>query len=136
MALKKIKSYWDAPGIVMSLPSESDKINFIIKACCDHFNIPIEDVLKKNRKREIVECRHHIAYFVRANLNITLQKIAELFTFNDVPMNHASIIHSIKFINNLTQTDRSFNFRFVILEKEINQKFKIWESQKAYQKAS
>lgn len=49
------------------------------------------DVFTKNRKREIIEARAMCYYFLRENMNMPYQEIADVFD-----KNHASVIHAVK----------------------------------------
>jgi chromosomal replication initiator protein len=73
----------------------------LIRLVFNYFNIPIEMMKSKSRKREIIICRQFSSYFLRQEFNrLSLQKIADYFD-----QHHSSIVHSIKQINDLVEYD-------------------------------
>lgn len=73
----------------------------LIRLVFNYFNIPIEMMKSKSRKREIIVARQFASYFLRQEFNrLSLQKIADYFD-----QHHSSIVHSIKQINNLIEFD-------------------------------
>jgi len=69
-------------------------LNFF-KEYCEKVDITIEELFLKSRKRDLVEKRMVLSYVLRKSLGMTYQDIGK-----SLEKNHASIIHSIKTIEN------------------------------------
>lgn len=72
--------------------------NEINKIALEFFNI--ENIFEKTRKRELVEMKWHFYYFLRNEMNLTLQSVGELFG-----VHHATVLHGIG------------NFKYIVDEK-------------------
>lgn len=59
----------------------------IVQVVCDYTGIPLERLQKKNRKREIVDTKKLISFFLRKLTPLSFNSIAEIFD-----MEHTSII--------------------------------------------
>lgn len=66
--------------------------------------IPIEDFNLKTRKRDIVEARQVAMYLAKARTKESLAKIGLAIGKKD----HATVLHAIKTVSNLIETDRAF----------------------------
>jgi len=76
---------------------------FIIKIVFDYFGIPYEIRDTKSRKREIVQARQLAMYHLRKQTKLSLSQIGKMFG-----KGHCDVIHSIKTVNNLSETDRCY----------------------------
>lgn len=86
-------------------------------------NIPqvtIEAFRSKSRKREIVKRRQLAMYFCRRKTALSLSQIGSKLSGHD----HATVLHAIKEMQNLTQTDPKFRESFNKLEDRINFRMK------------
>lgn len=86
-------------------------------------NIPqitIEAFQSKSRKREIVKRRQLAMYFCRRKTSLSLEQIGLKLASKD----HATVLHAIKEIHNLVQTDFKFRESFNKLEARINFRMK------------
>jgi chromosomal replication initiator protein len=90
-------------------------IDFIQKIVCDFFNIPIDMMNSKTRKREIVQARQLSMYFSKKLTNNSLSTIGMHCGKKD----HATVLHACRAISNLIETDKSFRTQVDDLEKKI-----------------
>ena len=79
-------------------------IDYIQKVVCDYFDIPIETMKSKTRKREIVQCRQLAMYFSKQMTKNSLAMIGKHCGNKD----HATVLHACKTVNNLADTDKRF----------------------------
>ena len=79
-------------------------IDYIQKVICDYFDIPIEIMKSKTRKREIVQCRQLAMYFAKQLTKNSLAMIGKHCGNKD----HATVLHACKTVNNLADTDKRF----------------------------
>ena len=79
-------------------------IDYIQKIVCDYFDIPIETMKSKTRKREIVQCRQLAMYFSKQMTKNSLAMIGKHCGNKD----HATVLHACKTVNNLADTDKRF----------------------------
>ena len=90
-------------------------IDFIQKVVCDYFNIPIETMKSKTRKREIVQCRQLAMYFSKQMTKSSLAMIGKHCGNKD----HATVLHACKTVNNLADTDKRFKGFISDIEKKL-----------------
>lgn len=90
-------------------------IDFIQKVICDYFDIPIEIMKSKTRKREIVQCRQLAMYFSKQMTKSSLAMIGKHCGNKD----HATVLHACKTVNNLADTDKQFKGYISDIEKKL-----------------
>lgn len=71
-------------------------IDYILEMVADHFNVPINEILSKSRKGEIVYARHICIYLCRDLTNSSLEEIGGKIGNRD----HTTAMHSVKKIQN------------------------------------
>lgn len=91
-------------------------IEYIQKVVCDYFNLPIELLKSKTRKREVVQARQIAMYFAKQMTKSSLASIGAHTGGKD----HATVLHACKTVNNLIETDKRFRGYIVDLEKKIS----------------
>jgi len=89
-----------------------DKIQNIV---CDHFSLPLETLLSKSRKREIVQARQIAMYLAKFHTRESLQNIGRKIGDRD----HATVLHACKTVSNLMDTDKSFKAGLKELELKL-----------------
>lgn len=102
----------------MKLTREQRK-DVIIKECCKLYNVSFDDINIKLRKRELVLVRQVIMYMLKSFTNMTLHDIGGVFT-----KDHATVLHGIRTINNLIETDRVILEKMAVLRFIIETKLK------------
>ena len=90
-------------------------IDYIQKVVCDYFDIPIETMKSKTRKREIVQCRQLAMFFSKQLTKNSLAMIGKHCGNKD----HATVLHACKTVNNLADTDKRFKGYVSDIEKRL-----------------
>lgn len=91
-------------------------IDYIQKVVCDYFDLPIELLKSKTRKREIVQARQIAMYFAKKMTKSSLANIGLHCGGKD----HATVLHACRTVNNLQETDRLFKKYLEDLEKKLS----------------
>ncbi len=90
-------------------------IEYISKVVCDYFNIPVDSLQAKTRKREIVQARQITMYFSKNMTKYSLASIGAQVGNKD----HATVLHACKTVNNLKETDKNFRVYVDDIEKKL-----------------
>lgn len=90
-------------------------IDYIQKVVCDYFDMPIELLKSKTRKREIVQARQLAMYFSKQLTKNSLASIGAQCGNKD----HATVLHACRTINNLGETDKRFRTYIDELRKKL-----------------
>jgi chromosomal replication initiator protein len=91
-------------------------IDYIQKIVCDHFNMGIDLLKSKTRKREVVQARQLAMYFSKAFTKSSLSIIGSMCGGKD----HATVLHACRTVNNLIDTDKKFKMHVQELQKKIS----------------
>lgn len=91
-------------------------IDFIQKVVCDYFDLPIELLKSKTRKREVVQARQIAMYFSKTMTKSSLANIGMHCGGKD----HATVLHACRTVNNLMETDKRFRSYIDDLGKKIS----------------
>ena len=97
--------------------SHEVSIDYIQKVVCDYFNLPLEVLKSKTRKREVVQARQIAMYFAKSLTKSSLSTIG----INCGGKDHATVLHACRTVNNLMDTDK----RFKNYIEELNNKISI-----------
>lgn len=90
-------------------------IEYISKVVCDYFNLPVDSLQAKTRKREIVQARQLTMYFSKSMTKFSLASIGAQVGNKD----HATVLHACKTVNNLKETDKNFRIYVEEIEKKL-----------------
>jgi chromosomal replication initiator protein len=90
-------------------------IDHIQKTICEYFDIPLEQINSKTRKRNIVQARQLAMYFSKKHTNSSLATIGLHCGNKD----HATVLHACRTVNNLSETDKQFRSYVDELERKI-----------------
>lgn len=74
----------------------------IKKALLNYYPIPWETIIKRSRKRELVQLRMRFMYFLRFRGKMTYVAIGDIFA-----MDHTSVIHGVNTIKHQIEIDRT-----------------------------
>ncbi|MFW5793217.1 MAG: chromosomal replication initiator protein DnaA [Bacteroidota bacterium] len=88
---------------VRSTPKEIT-IEYIQKVVSNYFNIPMDKINSKTRKREIVQARQLAMFFSKSFTKSSLAAIGSKLGNKD----HATVLHACKTVKNLSDTDKNF----------------------------
>jgi chromosomal replication initiator protein len=91
-------------------------IDYIQKVVCDYFDLPIELLKSKTRKREIVQARQIAMFFAKKMTKSSLANIGAHCGGKD----HATVLHACRTVNNLQETDKHFRKYLEDLEKKLS----------------
>lgn len=90
-------------------------IDFIQKIVCDYFNLPIDTINSKTRKRDVVQARQLAMYFSKKHTKSSLATIGLHCGNKD----HATVLHACRTVTNLIETDKQFRVYVEDIEKKI-----------------
>jgi chromosomal replication initiator protein len=95
--------------------SREVSIDFIQKSVCDYFDVPVDSLKEKTRKRQIVQARQLSMYLAKQFTKNSLKVIGRHFGGRD----HSTVIHSCYAIQNLIDTDQKFKDSVSEIQKKI-----------------
>jgi chromosomal replication initiator protein len=107
-----------AKEVIKNFVSQINKeitVGFIQKLVADHFDVPVEKLQGKTRKRQVVIARQLSMYLAKNLTDKSLKAIGENFGGRD----HSTVIYSCKTVQDLMETDAIFNDTVSELEKKI-----------------
>ncbi len=90
-------------------------IDYIQKSIAEYFDLSLEQLVDKTRKKEVVTARQLGMYFAKEYTNLSLQTIGQHFGKRD----HSTVIHAINCVNDLIETDRKFKKAYQDLQKKL-----------------
>lgn len=96
-------------------PSREFTIDYIQRKICEYFNVPIEMLNSKSRKRDIVQARQLAMFFSKKFTKASLASIGLMCGNKD----HATVLHACKTVTNLIDTDKSFKQQVHEIESTI-----------------
>lgn len=91
-------------GGISEYEKEPIGIEKIIKTVADYYNVEVDSVNTKSRKREIVLVRQTAMYLAKKHLDLSTSKIGYQIGRRD----HATVLHACKTIANLLETDKQY----------------------------
>ena len=92
-------------------------IDYIQKVVSDYFQMDVETLQSKTRKRHIVQARQLAMFFAKKFTKASLASIGSQIGKRD----HATVLHACKTVDNLASTDKQFS-KFV---EDINKKLTL-----------
>ena len=95
--------------------SKEISVENIKKLVAEHFELPIEKLQGKTRKRQVVIARQLSMYLAKNFTNSSLKTIGLNFGGKD----HSTVIYSIKAVQDLIDTDTIFRDTVNQLEKKV-----------------
>lgn len=91
-------------------------IDYIQKVVCDYFELPLDLLKSKTRKREVVQARQLAMFFSK---NLTKSSLSNI-GIHCGGKDHATVLHACRTVNNLIETDKKFKSYVVDIQKRIN----------------
>lgn len=85
------------------------EIDFILNQVRRAFGVI--NLSTKSRNRELVEARHAAMFLIRKHTSLSLTEAGQLFN-----RDHATVLHAIKNVKNLIETDKAFRNKFLSVE--------------------
>ena len=97
----------------------------VIHLVCDYLKVSKSVALSKSQKTIPIKARSISMYFMYHHMNMSQTEVGSYFVGRKGGKDHASIIHALKTLNNLTDTDSRYRRQFddikeLIFKKERN----------------
>ncbi len=107
-----------AKEVIRNFVSQLNKeitVEFIQSLVAEHFDVPVDKLQGKTRKRQVVIARQLSMYLAKNLTDKSLKAIGETFGGRD----HSTVIYSCKTVQDLMETDIIFKDTVAELEKKI-----------------
>lgn len=95
--------------------SKEISMEYIQKLVCEYFEVPIEMVKSKTRKREIVQARQISMYLAKQHTKTSLKSIGAFFGGRD----HSTVIYACQTVDDLIDTDKKFKGYVADIQKKL-----------------
>lgn len=95
--------------------SKEISIEIIQKLVCEYFEVPIEMIKSKTRKREIVQARQISMYLAKSLTKTSLKSIGVFFGGRD----HSTVIYACQTVEDLIETDKKFKSYVTDIQKKL-----------------
>ncbi|HRP39396.1 MAG: chromosomal replication initiator protein DnaA [Chitinophagales bacterium] len=95
--------------------SREVSIDYIQKTVCEYFNVPVDTLKEKTRKRMVVQARQLSMFLAKNYTKNSLKVIGKHFGGRD----HSTVIHSCQAVQNLIDTDQDFRESVNDIQKKI-----------------
>lgn len=95
--------------------SKEISMEFIQKLVCDYFEVPVDMVKSKIRKREIVQARQISMYLAKNHTKTSLKSIGAFFGGRD----HSTVIYACQTVEDLIETDKKFKSYVQDIQKKL-----------------
>ena len=92
-------------------------IDYIQKVISDYFQMDVDTLQSKTRKRHIVQARQLAMFFAKKYTKASLATIGSQIGRRD----HATVLHACKTVDNLAETDKQFKKYLEDLNKKFSQ---------------
>ena len=99
----------------VSNTNQEVSVEYIVNVVCNRLNIAVEQFYSKSKKREMVQARQLAMYFAKKYTKNSLSVIGQQCGGKD----HATVIHALKTVSNLLETDKQFRALASEIEKNI-----------------
>lgn len=88
----------------------------LMNLCCDHFNVKVEDILSKSRKRQFIEVRHSFFYLAHKYYKKTsLRNIAKAGGRSD----HSTVLNAVENVEASISIYKDIAEEFKYLEDKV-----------------
>lgn len=95
--------------------SKEISMEYIQALVCEYFEVPIDMVKSKTRKREIVQARQISMYLSKLHTKTSLKSIGAFFGGRD----HSTVIYACQTVDDLIDTDKKFKAYVADIQKKI-----------------
>ncbi len=95
--------------------SKEISMEYIQKLVCEYFEVPVEMVKSKTRKREIVQARQISMYLAKIHTKTSLKSIGAFFGGRD----HSTVIYACQTVDDLIDTDKKFKGYVADIQKKL-----------------
>ena len=101
-------------NIVQDIHTEVN-IDYLQKVVATHYQVSLEQLKSKTRKREVVTARQVAMYLAKKYTNHSLKSIGQYFGGRD----HSTVIYALQTVNDLLDIDQPFRISFDDLQQKI-----------------
>ena len=112
-SLDKVKTLLSS--IIFSPKKKNVSPKKIMEVVADFYNVTVEDLTRKSRKKEYVNPRQIAMYVIRKELETSLPMIGELFGGRD----HTTVIHAVDKVQNLSKEKDVLKYELGLLKDKI-----------------
>lgn len=102
--------------------TDNVKAKLLTDIVCEVYEVDRSLIFSKNRKRELVDARHALAYFLRKTTKHSFAIIGKIMASPMRKRDHATILNSVKVYNDLLDTDVYHKRRCLIIQEEFNKR--------------
>ena len=106
--------FWEA-GYKKNVKREVS-IDYIQKTVSDYFQLDLETLQSKTRKRHVVQARQLAMFFAKKFTKASLANIGSQIGDRD----HATVLHACKTVDNLVSTDKQFKKYMEDIHKKLS----------------
>lgn len=100
---------------LVSTSSREITVGEIQRVVCSYFNLTIDALLAKTRKRDIVQARQIAMYLSKTHTKSSLVSIGAQIGGKD----HATVLHACKTVKDLLDTDKNYRQNILELERRL-----------------
>lgn len=94
----------------------------IINTVANYYHLPVDDVISRSRKIELIRAKHQAIYLIKDNTRLSLTRIGENFKGKTGALDHATILHAVKSVNNQCDTDARYRDQFNEVKEQLESK--------------
>lgn len=102
-------------GGLSEYEKEPISVEKIIKTVAEYYNVDVNSINTKSRKREIVLVRQTAMFLAKKHLDLSTSKIGQQIGRRD----HATVLHACKTISNLLDTNKQFRSELNEIESAL-----------------
>lgn len=103
-------------------PSKKERVKIIIESVLEVTGLTFDEITERTRDESIVIARQVLSYLLRTKSICTLREIAAEISPNN-HFNHATMIHSIKMVENMIDVgDKRYDWILPAAKERIDQK--------------
>jgi hypothetical protein len=106
------------------LDYEFPELKVIGDTVADYYHLKLFQLRKTTRKREIVQSRQICMNFAKKLTNYSMAKIGAFYGGKD----HATVLHAVKTINNVVDTDKNFKSQHDLLYEKVLEELMKWRN--------
>ncbi len=99
--------------------TDIDKVKIIKQEVSKVYEVSIEHIESKSRKRQFVDARHEAMSFIVNYTDLSLKRIGSTFGNKD----HSTVIHAIENVKNLIQTNSFFKEKHIKIKAILDDIF-------------
>jgi len=97
-------------------PYTAPGLKTIEEIAAEIWEIPVESIMVKTRKREVVEARQVLMAYRKQQTGKSSNRVGKEYS-----KDHATVLHAIKTVNNLRETDKVFRYKYEEFNRRVNQ---------------